>query len=277
MKRKVKWKNVILFVFMLIFLSVFIYSGCKIICRLKEKKDTNKLIDNINSLIEVKEDIGDTSTIDEAIIENKSEEEKINYYYDYLKVSFLDVDFSKLKDINNEVKGWISVVGADVNYPYVQTTDNSYYLYHSFEKTKNIGGWVFLDYRNNSDNSDKNTIIYAHGGLSFAMFGPLKKLYDNTNWYLNKDNHYIKVAVENYNFVYKVFSLYVIDTTNDYLKINFNSEVKYREFLDMLVNRSHYKFDTDVDSSDSIITLSTCYNKKQKLVIHAKLIKKIKR
>ena len=276
MKRKVKWKNVILLVVMLICSGVLIYSSCKIISRLKQKSDTNKLIKNINSLVEIKESIGDTSTVDK-ILENKSEEEKINYYYDYLKISFLDVDFSKLKSINNEVKGWLNVVGSGVNYPYVQTTNNDYYLTHSFDKSKNAGGWVFLDYRNNSDNQDKNTIIYAHGGLSLAMFGPLKKLYDKTDWFLNKDNHYIKIGTENYNFVYKVFSLYVIDTTNDYLKINFEEDKKYQEFLDMLDKRSHYKFETEVTSDDKIITLSTCYNSSQKLVIHAKLIKEIKK
>ena len=82
-------------------------------------------------------------------------------------------------------------------------------------------------------------------------------------------------SVNNYNFVYKVFSLYVIDTTNDYLKINFEEDKKYQEFLEMLVKRSHYKFETDVTSDDKIITLSTCsfeFND-ARLVVHGKLIK----
>ena len=60
MKRKVKWKNVILLVVMLICSGVLIYSSFKIISRLKQKSDTNKLIKNINSLVEIKESIGDT-------------------------------------------------------------------------------------------------------------------------------------------------------------------------------------------------------------------------
>ena len=31
----------------------------------------------------------------------------------------------------------------------VQTTDNEYYLTHSFNKSANSSGWVFMDYRNN--------------------------------------------------------------------------------------------------------------------------------
>ena len=275
-KRKIKWKNVILLFLGLICLSVFGYSSYKIINRLKQKSATDKLIDNINFQVEVKEDVINN---EEPVLldENMSQEEKINYYYDYLKVPFISVDFTNLKKINNDVKGWLYVVGASVNYPYVQTINNEYYLTKSFDKTRNDGGWVFLDYRNNSNNTDKNTIIYAHGGISFAMFGPLKKLYDNNEWFLNKDNHYIKIAIESSSFVYKVFSLYVIDTTSDYLKINFDTDSEYKNFLETITNRSHYKFDTNVDTNNRIITLSTCYNKKQKLVIHAKLIKETKR
>lgn len=274
-KRKVKWKNVIMLFLGLICLSVFCYSSYRIINRLKQKSDTNKLIDNINSQVEIKEDTNVEPVIPDDT--DMTQEEKIDYYYEYLKVPFISVDFTNLKEINNDVKGWLNVIGAGVNYPYVQTTDNKYYLIRSFDKSRNDGGWVFLDYRNNPDNIDKNTIIYAHGGLSFAMFGPLKKLYDSNEWFLNKDNHYIKIATEKSSFVYKVFSLYVINTTSDYLKINFDTDNEYKDFLETITNRSHYKFDTDVDTNNRIITLSTCYNKKQKLVIHAKLIKETKR
>ena len=42
----------------------------------------------------------------------------------------------------------------------------------------------------------------------------------------------------------------------------------------MIKNRSIYDFNTNVTTSDKIITLSTCYkNNKNKLVVHAKLLK----
>ena len=54
--------------------------------------------------------------------------------------------------------GWIKVDGTDIDYPFVQTTDNSYYLNHSFTKEENKSGWIFLDYRNNINNLDKNSV-----------------------------------------------------------------------------------------------------------------------
>ena len=42
----------------------------------------------------------------------------------------------------------------------------------------------------------------------------------------------------------------------------------------MLVNRSAYNFNTSVNENDNVLTLSTCYNNDEKVVLHAKLIKK---
>ena len=43
----------------------------------------------------------------------------------------LNVDFSELKKINNNVKGWVQVNGTNINYPFVQSNNNKYYLTHS--------------------------------------------------------------------------------------------------------------------------------------------------
>lgn len=272
-KKKIKWKNIIFLFVIVILLVIFVVSLYKVFLGFKEKISNNNLIDNINSLVVIEES-EDTSKDEIEVIEG-SVEESFNYYYEYLKVPFMDVDYRKLREINEDVVGWINVVGAGINYPYVQTDNNDYYLEYSFDKTKNASGWVFLDYRNNSNILDKNTIIYAHGGNSLAMFGPLKRLYNNSEWFKNPDNHYIRISTDTYNYVFKVFSLYVIKTTNDYIKVDF-SDGEYLKFLEKLKDRSYYDFETEIDELDKIITLSTCYNKKEKLVLHGKLIKEQK-
>ena len=42
----------------------------------------------------------------------------------------------------------------------------------------------------------------------------------------------------------------------------------------MLINRSSHNFNTSVSENDNVLTLSTCYNDDDKVVLHAKLIKK---
>ena len=68
-------------------------------------------------------------------------------------MNLIDVDFTELKQTNSDVIGWIQVNGTNINYPFVQTNDNSYYLTHAFNKSYNDAGWVFLDYRNNDTNN----------------------------------------------------------------------------------------------------------------------------
>ena len=68
----------------------------------------------------------------------------------------------KLLKENQETVSWITVNGTNINYPVVQHSDNEYYLNHSFDGSENSAGWIFLDYRNNIENTEKNTIIYGH-------------------------------------------------------------------------------------------------------------------
>ena len=189
-------------------------------------------------------------------------------------MNLIDVDFKELKKKNKDTVGWIKVNGTNINYPFVQTKDNDYYLTRSFDKTYNDAGWVFLDYRNNIKELNKNTIIYAHSRRDRTMFGSLKNILSN-GWLKNTDNYIIKLSTEYENTLWQVFSVYHIPTTNDYLRINFANDKEYLEFLNKLKNRSLYNFNTSINEGDYIITLSTCYNKTDKVVLHAKLIKKV--
>ena len=187
-------------------------------------------------------------------------------------MNLLDVDFNNLKELNNDVKGWIQVKGTNINYPFVQYKDNDYYLNHSFLKEKNDAGWIFMDYRNNPENFDTNTIIYGHNRFNKTMFGSLKNTIKG-KWFNNKTNHIIKLSTLNNNSLWQIFSIYYISTTNDYLITNFNNEIEYTIFLRNIINRSIFDFKTDVNNNDKILTLSTCNGSKEKLVLHAKLIK----
>ena len=78
--------------------------------------------------------------------------------------------------MNSDVVGWIQVAGTNINYPIVQSNDNDFYLNHSFDKSINGAGWVFMDYRNNPSSFDKNTIIYAHSRVDGSMFHTLRNV-----------------------------------------------------------------------------------------------------
>lgn len=267
---KIKWKNIIIFIIFLISITGLLISVINIISWYLDNNNTNKQVKNIEESVKIKEKPDTNKT---KIIEQFEKPDKSNPYWDYIKMNMLDVDFNKLKDINNQIKGWIKVNGTNINYPFVQTSNNSYYLTHSFDKSYNKAGWVFLDYRNNIKQLNKNTIIYAHGRLDKTMFGSLKNIM-KSNWYNNTNNYIVKLSTESENTLWQVFSIYHIETTSDYLKIYFKNNKEYQEFLDTLISRSSYNFNTTINSNDNILTLSTCYNENEKVVMHAKLIKR---
>ena len=271
-KRRIRWNNVFLFLFILIFLIILIISGINIIKWLKDSNNTNNKIEEIQENIEVEETIDSENT---EIIESE-EIDKDSPYWNYIKMNLIDVNFDELNEINNETVGWIQVGGTNINYPFVQTNNNEYYLNHSLDKSYNKAGWVFMDYRNNKDDFDKNTILYAHGRADNTMFGSLKKVIFK-NWLNNTNNHIIKLSTGKENTLWQVFSTYKIPTTNDYIQVSFSSNNEFIEFGNMLLERSVYNFNTTINETDKIITLSSCYNDDEKVVLHAKLIKREKK
>ena len=251
--------------------GLLIYSGYQIFMW----NDSNGKIDNqVEKVLEVT-DIRDVEDSDKVEMVNPAKS-KSDPYWDYIKLKLIDVDFSELKKINSETVGWIQVGGTNINYPFVQASDNKFYLIHQFDKKYNTAGWVFMDYRNNSKDFDKNTILYAHGRLNKTMFGSLRNVVKK-EWYSNKSNYYVKLSTEYENTLWQVFSTYQIKTTSDYLYTTFGDDTEYLDFLNMLKNRSVYDYKVEMTSSDKIITLSTCHNDTDKIVLHAKLIKREKK
>ncbi len=186
-------------------------------------------------------------------------------------LTYFNADFTNLLQQNSDVKGWIKVNNTNINYPFVQTTDNTFYLRHSFDKSKNYAGWVFADFRNHFSSLDENTILYAHGRLDNTMFGSLKQVVEEA-WYQNVDNHFVHLSGLQENSIWKVFSVYTIEPETYYITPNFNTKAEFQKFLTILSGRSVYDFQVDLDENDKILTLSSCYNDTLRVVLHAKLV-----
>ena len=265
-KKNTTWIFVILFS---IFISIIVFCLIKIFIWGKDNKDTSKVINDITNAVNVTLRDDDDNT---ELVNDTNEEETSDYWY-YIKFPLIDVDITELKEKNSDTVGWINVNNTNINYPFVQTKDNSYYLNHSFDKKYNEAGWVFLDYRNNNDLNNKNTILYAHSRLDKTMFGSLSKVL-KSSWYNNKDNHIIRLSTDTENTLWQIFSVYKIPEESYYITTNFNNNEEYNKFLNTIKQRSIHNFNTNLDTNDKILTLSTCYSDTERTVVHAKLIKR---
>lgn len=201
-------------------------------------------------------------------LEEELSEEEIKSKYTFSKV------FSSLKKINKETVGYLSIDNTNISYPVVQHSDNSYYLKRDFYKKKTSMGWIYMDYRNNHNTFDSNTIIYGHSMLNKTMFGTLHNVL-NSSWRKKESNMIISYDTPDGSYLFKIFSAYRVDYTTDYLKTSFDSKKSFNKFVSLIKGRSAFKSSEKLEFGDKILTLSTCTGTGNKrLVVHAKYIGK---
>ena len=219
-----------------------------------ELSGIGKTTDSINKKVEPK------------VIENSDN----SGYKDFVSRDLSTISIKESKDENSDVVVWLSVDGTNINYPIVKANDNDFYLNHSYNKEYKNTGWTFMDYRNNPNMTDKNTIFYGHNLLNKTAFGSISNLFGKTWSKTSKQT--IIVLTTTMRYTYKIFSAYYIDPEVYYLQTDFKDD-EYKEFISTLSKRNIIDVDNSVNENDRIITLSTCTeDNKGRKVVHAKLI-----
>lgn len=178
------------------------------------------------------------------------------------------IDFGKLKEINSDVVGWIKINETNIDYPIVQKNDNDYYLNKNFYNKDDRTGAIFLDYKNKSDFTDVNTVIYGHNIKRGTMFADLEDIYNGN---LGK-NVEINVHTPSQHLKYIVFSSYNIEPEEYGINTSISSN-NYVEFKENLAKKSKINFEQNIESQSNILTLSTCDRTgKRRILVHAQMI-----
>ena len=245
-KNKKKLFNVVMRIIELIFLILLVYSSINIFKWYNNNKENKQIINEIAESVTINEDT------------NEEKKYKIN--------------FEELKQKNSDTVAWLKVENTNIEFPIVQANNNSYYLIHNFDKKYNVAGWIFADYKNKLDGTDRNIVVYGHNMRNNSMFGSLKDVITE-EWYNNEENKYITFVTENEYQTYQVFSVYQIKTEDYYIKTEFKSN-EFTEFIDTITKRSKKYFGINVSKEDTILTLSTCANNnKYRVVLHSVRVK----
>ena len=174
-KKKSKRLYGLIFMIQLISIIVIAIALYYIYVWYADNKNTDKVLENIFDNIDI-----------------SSEDVSV----DEIETSMLKIDFDNLISLNSDTIGWIRVWGTDINYPVVQTNDNSFYLTHSFDKSYNKAGWIFADYTNSNlknNQLDENTVIYGHNRENRSMFGTLSNTLKK-EWRDTGKNRYINFS-----------------------------------------------------------------------------------
>lgn len=165
------------------------------------------------------------------------------------------IDFSLLKSLNSDLVGWIGTEDNEIDYPLVQGEDNEYYLTHLFTLEKNKLGSIFFDYRNQTDFSDRNTIIYGHNMKDGSMFSSLIE-YKNESYYLA--NPTLPIFTPDGNYLIEFFAGIVVDGSYESVRFDFKNDMEFMEYVDSLIEQSTFKSQIRISEQDRIVTLVTC-------------------
>lgn len=185
----------------------------------------------------------------------------------------IEVDFDKLKSVNEDVVGWIYVDALpDISYPIVKGKDNQTYLHQTYEKNYNFAGTIFVDYENSGDFSDCNTLVYGHNMKNGSMFGHLKKFREDDRLY--KQDKYFWILTPERNYRYEIISAYTTGVNSDTYALFKGPGEEFEKYLETIKGYSEIQTDdTDLTIKDKIVTLSTCTgNESTRFVVQGKRV-----
>ena len=185
----------------------------------------------------------------------------------------IEVDFDKLKSVNEDVVGWIYVDALpDISYPIVKGKDNQTYLHQTYEKNYNFAGTIFVDYENSGDFSDCNTLVYGHNMKNGSMFGHLKKFREDDKLY--KQDKYFWILTPERNYRYESITAYSSGVNSDTYTLFKGPGEEFEKYLETIKGYSEIQTDdTDLTIKDRIVTLSTCTgNESTRFVVQGKRV-----
>lgn len=181
------------------------------------------------------------------------------------------VDFETLSERFPGIIGWLLLEGTPIDYPIMQTTDNSFFLSHLPDGTRQRAGSIFLDCRNSPDLTDGNSLIYGHMSSSGEMFGALRN-YRNQEFY--NRNPVLNIYTPERDCELVLIAGYLLDSGVEVPPLAFSGENDFYDYIDDIRGRSFFVSDTDVSADDQIVCLCTCaYDfRNARLIIVGKLV-----
>lgn len=171
------------------------------------------------------------------------------------------IDLSSLTKLDDFVF-WLDIPGTPVSYPVMQYPDNTYYLNHLPDGTKNRTGSLFLDSYNERNLSSPNTVIYGHNMKDGSMFAELLKYKDPDFLASHRD---VWVITKDGAWQYEIVSAHIVKDTADCYRLSFNGE--WQEWLTKETGQSS----EDSRDIEHVFTFSTCtgWPKDERMVLHA--------
>lgn len=167
-----------------------------------------------------------------------------------------ELSFNQLKNINPEVFGWLTVKNTHIDYPLVQSDNNSKYVNTDAKGEFSLSGSLFLDCRNKKDFSDLNNIIYGHHMEKNAMFGELENFKKKPYFQSHKEG---EIYYESSWHRIEFFAFLHVDAYNPYLyNVFLKGKKDQDEYLAYIKSHSLQYRNLKFNDDEHLVVLSTC-------------------
>lgn len=176
----------------------------------------------------------------------------------------MQIKFASLYAQNQDLVGWISIPGLNIDFPVMQDGNDTFYLRHNFNRDYTVYGTPFLSRYNNIKTLDQNSTIYAHSmRRDDQMFTPLKE-YRSVDGF--KKNPLIEFSTLYKDYYFKVYAVFISNGDSsgdngylfDYTWNKFGTTQNFVDFVRSINQRKLYSTGVDISTSDKLLTLSTC-------------------
>ena len=161
-----------------------------------------------------------------------------------------------LKTKYPDAVGWLTIANTNIDYPFVQGTDNEHYLHLDIDQSSAAAGTIFMDHRNQQDFSDFNTILYGHHMKSGSMFATIQK-FDQQAFFDANRFGIIFLEHKAYEIEFIAFGVIAADDAIIYGPTMTETTDKITFFDHIERTARHYR-DIGVTEDDRMVTLSTC-------------------
>jgi len=188
------------------------------------------------------------------------------------------------RTVNDDIRGWIRVPGTNINYAVCYHPDVDYYTHRGYYKESSYMGVIWTNGNTKFGTSSQisnNTVLYGHNWTNVSanprIASPNDQMFAQLTGYhhlsVAQANPYIYYSTEDANMTFKIFACFYTE-----LGFNYISTSGGQNIIDEAIRRSRHKFDVDVNSSDKILTLSTCtraygQTSNQRFVVMARLLR----
>lgn len=170
-------------------------------------------------------------------------------------VLLAQMDIESLREENPDVVGWICIPDTELSYPLLQGEDNAFYLNHTWQRTRNSGGAIFLEQTSSADFADYHTIVYGHRMRNDSMFGTLKYYKDLDFW---REHPCVYVVTVNSAYRYDIFAAQEAGIEDIVYRLDIKEKHLEEEFLQYCTDGSAIDTGRAPVADECVLTLSTC-------------------